>query len=180
MLSIDPSGRLASDLIGLAGTRELISAALRLGLTRGALAAAGTPEQHVLVPPALRTIAERRLRVREVAATNEVSRQRSLEPAEGHQLPSARRHRWDRHVVEVPWSSAPGSVRICRYCGATKQSIPAGATWKVQFGVLTPSGEYRYTQGGTPACPGFVPALLGPQPRESESEGGRGGVGGAG
>lgn len=65
----------------------------------------------------------------------------------------ARRHRWDRSTVSVPWSDLPGNLYTCRKCRATRQSIPAGVNrWKLEFGLLQPNGDRRYLYGRTPPC----------------------------
>lgn len=75
----------------------------------------------------------------------------------------ATRHKWHRQAVAVPWSDAPGSLRICVRCGLTRQSIPdeRGGGWRVRFGIPTDSGElaFRYASK-TPPCPGQPQAPL--------------------
>jgi hypothetical protein len=174
---------MVSDLAGLAGTRELIAFALRLGLCREWLQAAGTAKEHFGLTPESRRVAMR-------LGAVEVSRRRMSEVIAGkredaaphttiHPPATRRRHSWGVERVEVPWSAAGGNLRTCRRCGMTRQSLPdgTGRRWKVEFGILLEHGVRRYVRGRTPPCSGSVPNSALDHPREATSEGPEGGWG---
>jgi hypothetical protein len=169
--------------------RELLSFALKLGLRREWLQAAGTPGEHFDLTASMRDRAVR-LGAREVPTTvlaGVVAARRpsttlpprpTLSGEDGAASPPRRRHKWVRQAVAVPWSPLPGSIRTCRTCGMTRQSVPSedGRFWRVEYGIQAGDGS-RFVYGKTPPCPGFVPSPAAAQPRESTSEGPRGGVG---
>lgn len=164
-----------SDQAGLAGTRELLAFALRLGLRREWLQEAGAPGEHFDLTAAMRDKALR-MGARDVAATALAGVVAARRPRT--QVPR-RRHKWVRHAVVVAWSSVPGSIRTCRICGMTRQSVPSenGRSWRVEYGIPMAGAARRYVDGKTPPCPGFVPNSSTTQPRESETEGPGRGVG---
>ena len=61
------------------------------------------------------------------------------------------RHRWAvAGEREVPWQSAPITVRVCRNCGCIKFREPRDWYFRAVF--VMPNGQEFY--GKTPECPG--------------------------
>lgn len=64
------------------------------------------------------------------------------------------RHRWAvAGVREVPWQSAPITVRVCRNCGCIK--FRESRDWYFRAVFVMPNGQEFY--GKTPECPGEGP-----------------------
>jgi hypothetical protein len=164
---------MVSDQPGLAGTRELVAFALRLGLRRELLLAAGTPKEHFDLNQQTRGLAVRlgardvnRRRIGEVVArkrdatspSSSLSGPVPVPPQDVALGERPRRHSWSSEKVRVPWSEVPGSLHTCNRCGMTRQSVPVDGTlcrWRVDFGIDRGDGRRHYVHDRTPPCPGF-------------------------
>lgn len=69
------------------------------------------------------------------------------------------RHRWAvAGVREVPWQSAPITVRVCRRCGCVRDRVPDIEYGRPDLSIyhyVMPDGFESY--GKAPECPGEEP-----------------------